>query len=436
VDLLRNAVQPYAWGSTTAIPRLLGVPNPDGTPQAELWMGAHPSAPSKVVRGGAQIPLDAAIAADPDRELGEATAARFGARLPFLLKVLAAQKALSVQLHPDRAQAEAGYAAEQARGVPRGARERVYVDDWPKPEILCALTPFEVLAGLRPAPEAADAIARLAVPALDKIVRDLRATELRATPKPATVARALATLLAWPEQDRASLVAAVVSAAKTAAYESPASSSSPLESRLQFQFQPAYAAIVRMAADHPGDIGLVCSLLMNHAIVQPGEALFMGAGGLHAYIRGTGVELMANSDNVIRAGLTPKHIDIPELVRVLDPEVAVPILTARQTADGIEEFDTPVPEFRLRRLTPSAPHPLRVPGDTLPRILLCVEGSATITSVGTPPGTATLTSILTLTRGQSCYLSAADAHVTLTGTATLFLASPGTSSPTTSGASC
>ncbi len=404
MDLLRNTVQPYAWGSTIAIPELLGVSNPEGTPQAELWMGAHPNAPSRLERNGAETTLDAVIAADPERELGAATSERFGARLPFLLKVLAAQKALSIQLHPDRAQAEAGFAAEEARGVPRKAPARVYVDDWPKPEVLCALTPFEVLAGLRPAAEAADVLVGLHVHALDALV-----TDLRADPKPPAVARTLATLLGWPEQDRAHLVADVVASAARASAQPSA-------------FQSAYGAVGRMAVDHPGDIGLVCSLLMNHAVVQPGQALFMGAGGVHAYIRGTGIELMANSDNVIRAGLTPKHIDIPELVRVLDPEVAVPILTARQEAVGVEEFDTPVPEFRLRRLTvqdvsPGASH-LDVPGDGLPRILLCVEGSVTVTS-GSSSGA------LELTRGQSCFLSAADKSVTLTGGARLFLASPG-----------
>lgn len=401
MDLLHNTVQPYAWGSTTAIPQLLGVENPDGTPQAELWMGAHPSAPSRIERDGQETTLDAAIAADPVGELGEVTAERFGGRLPFLLKILAAQKALSIQLHPDRAQAEAGFVAEDARAIPREARERVYVDDWPKPEVLCALTPFEVLAGLRPAVDAAEVIDRLGVAALGGLVK-----ELRDTPERATVAHALATLLAWPQDERGALVADVVAAAARLAAE-PGT------------FEAAYAAVGRMAEDHPGDIGLVCSLLMNHAVVLPGQALFMGAGGLHAYIRGTGIELMANSDNVIRAGLTPKHIDIPELVRVLDPEVEVPILTAREVAGGVgenrvEEFDTPVPEFYLRRLTVISE--MHVPADGLPRILLCVDGAVTVTANDRT---------LELSRGRSCFLSASDTAVTLAGEASLFLASPG-----------
>lgn len=397
MDLLRNTVQTYAWGSVTAIPELLGVENPDGKPQAELWMGAHPSAPSRVVRGAGETTLDAVIADDPVGELGATVAERFGGRLPFLLKVLAAQKALSIQLHPDREQARAGFAAEEARGVPRNARERVYVDDWPKPEVLCALTPFEVLAGLRPAAQAADMLDGLGVAELNELVH-----ALRSTPEPATVGGALAKLLGWPEESRAGLVEHVLEGAAKAAARGD-------------EYKAAYEAVGRIAGDHPGDIGLVCSLLMNHAVVEPGQALFMAAGGVHAYIRGTGVELMANSDNVIRAGLTPKHIDIPELVRVLNPAVPVPILAARRTGPGVDEFDTPVPEFRLRRLTPDGAS-LDVPASGLPRILLCVDGEAVVSN-----GEQSLT----IGRGQSCFLSARDTAATVSGEALLFVASPG-----------
>lgn len=397
MDLLRNTVQPYAWGSATAIPDLLGTDNPDGAPQAELWMGAHPCAPSAVVRDGAETPLDALIAADPAGLLGERTAARFGGRLPFLLKVLAADKALSIQLHPDRARAEAGHAAEEARGVPRGARERVYVDDWPKPEILCALTPFEVLAGLRPAHEAAAVLAHLGVDELGGLVADLRER-----PLPSSVGKAFTALLEWPAADRGALVARVVTAAAEAAERGG-------------EFKEAYEAVGRVARDHPGDIGLVCSLLMNHSVVEPGQALFMDAGGVHAYLRGTGIELMANSDNVIRAGLTPKHIDVPELVRVFDPAVPVPVLTGRQESPGVEVFDTSVPEFTLRRLTVGGA-PVTVPADANPRLLLCVEGAGTVTS-----GVRTLE----LRRGGCVFLAATDVGVTVGGTGRFFLAAPG-----------
>ncbi|MEU3570630.1 mannose-6-phosphate isomerase, class I, partial [Kitasatospora sp. NPDC036755] len=149
-SLLRNPVRRYAWGSPTAIPALTGTA-PDGTPQAELWLGAHPSAPSLLLGDGAPRPLDELIDADPDGLLGADTVRRFGPALPFLLKVLAADRALSLQVHPTRAQAEAGYAAEQARGLAPDAPERVFKDRGHKPELLCALGDFEALCGFRPA---------------------------------------------------------------------------------------------------------------------------------------------------------------------------------------------------------------------------------------------------------------------------------------------
>jgi mannose-6-phosphate isomerase len=401
VDLLGNTVQPYAWGSRTAIAELLGEPSPSAGPQAELWIGAHPSAPSVLTRDGVTGTLTAAIAANPTIELGTRVAERFGGRLPFLLKVLAADKALSIQLHPTREQARTGFAREEQSGVPRDARERVYVDDWPKPEILVALTPFEVLAGLRPADQAAEAIEGLGLPELKERVAGLRAN---ATPR--GVADALTQLLTWPEDSRESLAAKAVEAAA-------------VESHKGGPYAAAYDAIVRMNADHPRDIGLVSSLLMNHAVVEPGQALFMAAGGVHAYIKGVGIELMANSDNVIRAGLTPKHIDVPELTRVLVPEVEVPVLTAHQTAPGIEVFDTPVPEFRLTRLSLADGTALKIPGDGGPRVLLCLEGGASV-SCGTEPD-----GHFVLGRGESCFLSAADSNVLLTGAGRFFLAEAG-----------
>jgi len=401
VDLLGNTVQPYAWGSRTAIAELLGEPSPSAGPQAELWMGAHPSAPSVLTRDGVTGTLTAAIAANPTIELGSRVAERFGGRLPFLLKVLAAEKALSIQLHPTREQAQAGFAREEERGVPRDACERVYVDDWPKPEILCALTPFEVLAGLRPADQAAEAIEGLGLPELKELVAGLRANST-----PRGVGDALTQLLTWPADIRESLAAKVVEAAA-------------VESHKGGPYAAAYDAIVRMNADHPRDIGLVCSLLMNHRVVEPGQALFMAAGGVHAYIEGVGIELMANSDNVIRAGLTPKHIDVPELTRVLVPEVEVPVLTAHQTAPGIEVFDTPVPEFRLTRLTLADGTTLKIPGDGGPRVLLCLDGGASV-SCGTEPD-----GHFVLNRGESCFLSAADSNVLLTGAGKFFLAEAG-----------
>jgi mannose-6-phosphate isomerase len=359
-------------------------------------MGAHPSAPSGV--DGDLVTLDAVIAAGPDRELGAPCAARFGGRLPFLLKVLSAAKALSIQVHPSRTQAEAGYLAENERGLAPGDPARNYVDDWPKPELLYALTPFEVLAGLRTPADAAGILRALAVDELGPL-----AGQLSAATSAQAMASALASVLEWPEAGRAEFVAAVVAACTRLA----AADSGP--------YADACASAVRVATDHPGDLGIVALLLMRHAVLQPGQAVFMPAGGLHAYLRGTGIELLANSDNVVRAGLTGKHLDVPELLKLLDPAVSVPVLSPRVLPDGIAWFDTPAPEFRLYLLDLTGPA-LALPG-LGPRILLCLEGACVLRSASGQT--------LELARGGSCFISAADALVHAAGSARLALAAPG-----------
>jgi mannose-6-phosphate isomerase len=407
MDLLEPVTQPYAWGSHTAIAELQGRPAPTLQPEAELWMGAHPSAPSGVERPGGRTTLDAVIAADPVGELGPLCADEFGGRLPFLLKVLAAEKALSIQVHPSRAQAEAGFRAENERGLAPGDKSRNYVDDWPKPEILCALTRFEVLAGMRAPEDAAALLKELEVPELDPITAILAGAV-----GPRALTEALAAILAWPDGRRAALVDEVVRGC---------------------------AAAVRVSGEHPGDLGVVASLLLRHAVLEPGDAVFMSAGGLHAYLHGTGVELLANSDNVVRAGLTPKHIDVPELLKLTDPAVAVPVLEPRALGGGVFGYDSPVPEFRLYRAELAGQ--VELPGTGGPRIVFCTEGTAVLRASGDaairPAGddtavddtavddTAADGGDLTLGRGQSCFLSAADGVVTATGPASVFIAASG-----------
>src|SRR5580693_8931250 len=199
MELLEPVTQAYAWGSHTAIAELQGRPVPTAQPEAELWMGAHPSAPSGVtLPGGGHATLDAVIAADPVRELGQESVQRFGGRLPFLLKVLAAETALSIQVHPSRQQAEIGFVAENERGFALGDKSRNYADDWPKPEILCALTTFEALAGMRDPHDAAALLKELAVGELDPVT----AIVARAS-GPEAMTEALAAILAWPQERRA-----------------------------------------------------------------------------------------------------------------------------------------------------------------------------------------------------------------------------------------
>jgi mannose-6-phosphate isomerase len=396
VDLLEPVTQPYAWGSHTVIAELQGRAAPTAKPEAELWMGAHPSAPSGVERAGVRTTLDAVIAADPAGQLGAECAARFGGRLPFLLKVLAAQTALSIQVHPSREQAEAGYLAENERGLAPGDKSRNYVDDWPKPEILCALTPFEVLAGMRTAADAAALLRALEVTELAPL-----ATELARGPGPTALSRSLATILTWPAAGRGALVDAVVGACERVAAGGG-------------EYAAACAAAVRLAREHPGDLGIVASLLLRHAVLQPGEAVFLPAGGLHAYLHGAGVELLANSDNVVRAGLTAKHVDVPELLKLTDPAVGVPVVEPRPLGGGVYVYDSPAPEFRLYRAG-LGPGEVTLPGSGA-RIVLCVDGAAALCA---------RTGALKVGRGESCYLSAADDTVTASGPAILFIAGSG-----------
>ncbi|MFF2655593.1 mannose-6-phosphate isomerase, class I [Streptomyces sp. NPDC058045] len=364
MDRLDNTIRPYAWGSTTALPHLLGT-EPTGEPQAEMWMGAHPGAPSHTPRG----PLDTVIAADPDRELGTATTARFGPRLPFLLKLLAAGAPLSLQVHPDLAQARAGHADEERRGIPLDAPHRTYKDANHKPELICALTPFDGLCGFRRPTATADLLDRLGVDSLKPYV-DL--------------------LHAHPESDALREVLTAVLTADPAAVDTTATETAAACTRLAAD--PAtpgaahYAAYAQIARHHPGDPGVLAAMLLNHVRLQPGEALYLGAGVPHAYLGGLGVEIMANSDNVLRCGLTPKHIDVPELLRIVRFEATDPgILRPTATADGEEIYATPADEFRLSRQALPA-DPARTLTAATPQILLCTEGTAHLGSAELTPG--------------------------------------------------
>lgn len=359
MDRLTNTIRPYAWGSTTAIPALLGV-EPSGEPQAEMWMGAHPGAPSRLDRGAGETTLPAVIDADPERELGAAAVAKFGPRLPFLLKLLAAGSPLSLQVHPDLAQARAGFADEEARGVPIDAGHRNYKDPNHKPELICALTPFSGLCGFRRPLEAAALLDGLGVDSLKPYV-DL----LHAHPEEAALREMLTAVLGGDRAEMARTVNEVAAAAE----------------RLGGPYEP-YASLVH---EYPGDPGVIAAMLLNHVELQPGEAMFLGAGVPHAYLDGLGVELLANSDNVLRAGLTPKHVDVPELLRVVRFESGDPALL-RPEGDAEEVYETPTDEFRLSRFALAPGGEPRVLPSGAPQILLCTAGSPKAGELTLAPG--------------------------------------------------
>ncbi len=381
VVALDGVIRDYAWGSSTAIPKLLGIA-PDGRPAAELWFGDHAGDPSLVPALGTT--LDTLIAADPEAALGVDSVERFGPHLPFLLKVLAAERALSLQVHPTRDQARSGFAAEEAAGVPRDAPERNYSDTNHKPELLCALTRFDALCGFRPI--------RQSIALLD----DLASTQLGF----------LAELLRGPDGLRAAFSAVL-------AHDEPAALAAAVMARLGCD--DARLDGVRLAAEHfPDDIGVVVALLLNHVRLEPGEAIFNGSGTVHAYLRGTGVEIMASSDNVLRCGLTPKHIDIAELLKTTDfAELSDP--RCRTTALGaVRTFQAPAADFGLEVLDLDADAPrLNVDGAC---IVLCVDEPLRVgvgaTSVAVAPG-------------HAAFVAAGAGTMTIRGEGHAFLASPG-----------
>jgi len=360
---LINPVQEYAWGSTTAIPGLLGLANPDGRPQAELWMGAHPRGPSLVDMEGRRISLAELIAYDPEAVLGSETVARFGAGLPFLFKVLAAAKPLSIQAHPDKEQARAGFARENREKIPLDAFQRSYRDAFHKPEILCALTGFWALKGFRPAAEILDLCAGLGPVGLDSELELLRASG------EAGLKAFFGALMSLPAGRRERACAEAAARCKE------------LSLRTAPAARAEWAWIARLHDLYPGDSGSLAPLYLNLVHLAPGEALFLPAGELHAYLEGTGIELMANSDNVLRGGLTPKHVDVPELLRILRFEPASAVLQeSRPGGSGETVYRSPAREFRLSRLTlpPGGGAGYEANGPRSVEILLCTRGEAFI----------------------------------------------------------
>lgn len=392
MERLTGVIQPYAWGSRTAIPELLGT-EPTGEPQAELWLGAHPLAPS-IVDGE---PLDKVVAYDPVGVVGRAAVEAFGPRLPFLLKIIAAEQPLSLQAHPSRQQAEAGYAREQAAGVPRDAPHRTYRDGWPKPELLCALAETEALCGFGEPHETYQMFQRLAVDDALMLVAPLADADL---PAPDRLRAVFSRLLRLGPDER-TVISEIVQAAEA------------------IQGSDDLARFWRTACElntyYPGDPGVLAALLMNRITLQPGDALFMPSGNLHAYLSGGGIEIMANSDNVMRGGLTPKYVNVDELLAILDFTPGLrSLITPIEESRGVWRYPTPAPEFALWRLQPQG-EPVAVPAAGSGRVLLVTDGELTALSA---------TAELDLVRGQSALLTAGE-EARLIGRGTAFVGGPG-----------
>lgn len=378
---LINTVQNYAWGSPTALSELYGIANPSQEPMAELWMGAHPKSSSAFEdSAGKRHSLREWIAEDMSGILGPAVAQRFG-ELPFLFKVLCADQPLSIQVHPSKHAAEQGFQAENDRKIAINASDRNYKDANHKPELVYALTPFSAMNAFR---EFADIVALLqpvgdAHPAI---------ADFLAKPDAQSLATLFSALLAMEgdEKDRALAI---------------------LNAQVDSQTGEPWQTIARIRAFYPNDAGLFSPLLLNVVELKPGEAMFLFAETPHAYLNGVALEVMANSDNVLRAGLTPKYIDIPELMANLrfEPRAADSLLMKVQTQGNSQVYPIPVPDFALSLHTLSA-EPQALTQESA-AIVFCIEGHAVLTQTE---------GSLTLRPGESAFIPANDTPVTVSGT--------------------
>ncbi|MEJ8325841.1 mannose-6-phosphate isomerase [Kosakonia sacchari] len=378
---LINSVQNYAWGSKTALTDLYGIANPDNLPMAELWMGAHPKSSSKVQDASGQTrALREVIDQDKTRLLGSTVANRFG-ELPFLFKVLCADQPLSIQVHPNKKNSETGFAKENAAGIPLDAAERNYKDPNHKPELVFALTPFLAMNAFR---EFSDIVSLL---------------------QPVAGAHpAIAHFLQAPGAERLSeLFAALLNMQG----EEKSRALAVLKSALDNHSGEPWQTIRLISEFYPDDSGLFSPLLLNVVKLNPGEAMFLFAETPHAYLQGVALEVMANSDNVLRAGLTPKYIDIPELVANVKftPKPANELLT-QPTQHGAElDFPIPVDDFAFSLHDLSASETQLAQQSAA--IVFCVEGEAVLSKASQQ---------LVLKAGESAFIAADESPVGVSGT--------------------
>ncbi len=368
---ITNTPRDYAWGSTDDIATLLGRQAPGG-PQAEYWLGTHHGSPSRVV--------------GTDETLADLTT------LPFIMKVLAAETPVSLQAHPSPAQAEEGFARENAAGIPLDAPNRNYKDAFHKPELVYAISDrFEALCGFRAAAESHAVIERFGS---DPLVQELlgRLTDDASLPS----------VFEWfmsGDREVADLLAHLVAVA-------------PRVDGIEA------ATIVSLDGDYPGDPGILVSLLLNRVTVRHGEVVYLPAGNIHSYLHGLGIEVLAASDNVLRGGLTPKHVDVPELLHVLDfRPLPVPFLAPTSPSAGVSLFQPDVADFELAVIEPAgADARFALTGEA---ILLCTDGALSVTSASGQHD---------IRKGESIYLTADEGQLVFTGTGTVFLSTPNTKS--------
>ncbi len=374
---LSNTPREYAWGSRTVIAEMLGEPA-SGAPEAEYWLGTHPGSPSRI---------EDSVLTNHARTLSELTT------LPFLLKILAADSPLSLQAHPTTAQARKGFERENALGIPLDAPNRNYRDAMHKPELLYALSSeFAALCGFRPVTQTRALLEQLGD---DPLVAQLRERLVGDT--------SLRSVFEWLISRSSGVDELVSRVVELAASRS----------------EPEFEMVGELAASYPADPGIVIALLLNRVVLRPGQVLYLPAGNIHAYLHGVGIELMASSDNVLRGGFTPKHVDVPELLAVLDfRPVPVPLLAPEYPSSGVVVFRPSVPDFELAVVRPpSEPARFSPSGES---ILLCTEGEILVVGATTEHR---------LERGKSVYVSADENELAFSGSGTVFVATTNPGNP-------
>ncbi len=404
---MRNSLQHYAWGSSQAIPQLLGIDNSSEQPVAECWMGAHPAAPSQLYEAAASPsagrPFDQCIAEAPLRYLGAVSQRRFGNRLPFLFKLLSANQALSIQAHPNLSQAQAGYAREEAQGIDLHSPTRSYKDPSHKPEMVYSLTTYWAMCGFRTLSEI---IKQFSLPPLAQhpVIGDI--LQRLNSQDPTALSYFLRQLLEIKGKAREQLLEA---ASQLVDAHAP-----PVKRRELEQHDIAAARywwVGELMRQFPNDTGALAPFYLNVIKLPPQRALFLGAGMLHAYLHGTAIEVMANSDNVLRGGLTSKHINKEELMHILDFSPQSPTWVEPQPEGTLQRFPVAADEFELSYLQLEAA-PKTLAGPPSPKIALLLEGQAQITAED---------SQVTLQRGQSLFIFPEINTLTASGSGKLFL---------------
>ncbi|MDP2862143.1 MAG: mannose-6-phosphate isomerase, class I [Desulfobacterales bacterium] len=392
IGLLKNIVKEYSWGSYTAIPKLLGKKPPYDKPQAELWMGAHPSGYSMIRTEGGWESLSGLIKKYPVEILGENCAKKYGGELPFLFKVIAASGPLSIQAHPNRTMAKKGFKRENRLGIPLDSSGRNYRDNNHKPECLCAISGFEALCGFRGVSETVRLLKKTCPGTLKKQIN-----ELKNNTNPSGLKSFFTSIMTMDSDRKKSIVSEAFRNAGIFADENP-----------------AFKWVSVIAGKYPSDIGAIAPLFLNYVHLEPGQAMFIQTGQLHAYLEGVALELMADSDNVIRGGLTPKHVDVQELLNIVKFKQLKTGIIFPEKNRNESIYKTPAGEFVLSAINVTNSETYISPGKRSIEIILCIEGRAVITGSEDDK--------FNMTKGKSVIIPASVKKYNISGKATLYKA--------------